>query len=620
MSARPPLEFDTGGAPIAAVADMRGLTIEFPQRHAPPRRVVDSLDFRVARGELLGIVGESGSGKTLATQSLLGLLPSTARCVWDSLHVAGASIVANDTAALAALRGRSIGAVFQDALSAFNPVRNIGWHLREAQRCGGARDEREIIERSAQALAAVGVPSPRDRLAAYPHELSGGLRQRCMIALALINSPQLVIADEPTTALDSTVKRTILELLRARSVNCGIIFVTHDLGIAAEYCDRILVMRAGRCVEEGGAQGIFATPRTTYAQTLVACVPSYDRPLLGLTGTPRHVPRPQGPVALAAADIGVSFRIAGRRARALSGVSIAARAGETVAIVGESGSGKSTLARVLAGQQASDTGSVSLGGVPRPNVSGATLRAWRRQVQMVFQDPYASLDPRWRVGATLVEALGPGEGAAPDPSRALANVGLPREFVSRFPGQLSGGQRQRVGLARALLAQPKVVLADEPVSALDVSVQAEIVALIAATQTQQQFALLFISHDVPLVYHIADRIAVMYLGRIVESGPTRAVIEAPAHPYTAALVAASAPARLRRGVVEPLPGESASLLAPPPGCVFHPRCSLAIERCRTEIPTLQAYNAPAHDSERGVACFRAGEIPAPLQLSTSGDS
>jgi peptide/nickel transport system ATP-binding protein len=583
------------------VLQLAGLSVEFDSA-VGARRVVDDVSLEVRRGEVLGIVGESGSGKTLTAQSLIGLAPAAARVRWRELLIDSTRVASGTAAEFAALRGGRVGMVFQDAMAALNPVRTIGWHLSEALRYHGGGDREAALRRGEEALAAVGIPSPRARLDAYPHELSGGLRQRCMIALALINSPSLVIADEPTTALDATVELEVLDVLRARTRDCGVILITHDLALAAEFCDHIAVMRAGRIVERGEAAALTSAPAEPYTQALLASAPAFDRPYFEQAAAPSRA----GSEALRAEAVTVSFNSNGRRVVALDGASLTVQSGETLAIVGESGSGKSTLARALSGQLKMESGQVFVDGEALPAAPRAARRAWRRRIQVVFQDPYSSLDPRWRIAATLREA-----DLATDTSATLQRVGLPEDFSARFPSQLSGGQRQRIGLARALIVSARVVIADEPVSALDVSVQAEIVRLIRETQHGSGFALLFISHDMPLVSHVAERTAVMYLGRIVEEGPTKALIEAPRHPYTAALIAASAPARL---LAEParaaVSGERASLLAPPPGCAFHPRCPLVADRCRTESPPL------IDDGTRRVACHRAGEVAPPLSRRT----
>jgi peptide/nickel transport system ATP-binding protein len=619
--------------PVATAGDLR---VTF-RRSGCDVAALRGVSLAVAPGEILGLVGESGSGKSVLGFTLLGLLPKQAK-VDGTVRVAGADMVKGDAKALRKVRRLDLGAVFQDPMTSLNPTMRVGQQVTEA---AGSPEE------ALRLLTAVGIPDPKRRMRAFPHELSGGLRQRVMIAMAVAGDPELIIADEPTTALDVTVQAQVLRLLRRLrdEIGCSIVLITHDLGVAAQISDRIAVLYAGRIVEIGPAADVLGTPAHPYTHgllrsrltldtardrklaSLVGSVPSPTAPLPGCAFVPRCAlstddctQSPPEPIAVApdrvsacirplddvAGELGIAetntaepfaavdregdgrppsvvctnvtktFTVARRwldrssdnhgRLHALRGVSLRVSHGESVALVGESGSGKSTLLRVIAGLENPSSGSVDLEDDRRP--------------QMVFQDAGASLTPWLSVGELIAERLR-GKSMPRAQRRdavvdVLERVGLPADLAKSRAGQLSGGQRQRVSLARATVVPPSLLLCDEPTSALDVSLAASVLNLIGDLRRSLDMSVVFVTHDLSVARVVADRIAVMYLGRIVEIGPAERVIGDPAHPYTQALVD-SIPDLGRESRV--LAGEPASPLAPPSGCAFHPRCPIAIDAC-----------------------------------------
>lgn len=642
---------DTG--PVASVHDLH-VTFRRSGRDVRALRGV-SLDIRP--GEILGLVGESGSGKSVLGFSMLGLLPSHA-IARGSVQVCDVDMMTGDAKTLRRVRRLDLGAIFQDPMTSLNPTMRIGKQVIEA---AGS------VEDAVKLLSAVGIPDPQARLRAYPHELSGGLRQRVMIAIAVAGDPDLIIADEPTTALDVTVQAQVLRLLRRLrdDIGCSIVLITHDLGVAAQISDRIAVLYAGRIAEIGPTPALLDTPAHPYTYgllrsrltlqtprhrplaTLAGSVPSPVNPLPGCAFTPRcalaasacHVTPPE-PVAVAServsacllpmesvsAELGVvstvddspdgagppiftepavtlrdvtkSFAVNHRRRgrpaarhgklQALRGVSLTVGNGESVALVGESGSGKSTLLRVIAGLEKATTGSVTLAGDRRP--------------QMVFQDAGASLTPWLSVGELIAERLRANSMSRTERRAAVADVlervGLPADIAKSRAGQLSGGQRQRVSLARATVLAPSVLLCDEPTSALDVSLAASVLNLIGDLRRTLDMSVVFVTHDLSVARVVADRIAVMYLGRIVEIGPADDVVNRPAHPYTRALV--DAIPDLGRETPA-LAGEPASPLSPPDGCAFHPRCPVAVDTCADRRLDVRLEGSPGHPHQ--VACI-----------------
>ena len=640
--------------PAPSLVEIRGLRVTF-SRGGRSIRAIRGVDLSIARGEILGLVGESGSGKSVLGLALLGLLPTDPAPEVDGVAVVdGVDMVSASADERRRLRAEHLGAVFQDPMTSLNPTMRVGRQVAEA-----AGTESEAV----RLLDAVGVPEARRRLQAYPHELSGGLRQRVMIAMAVAGEPSLVVADEPTTALDVTVQAQILELLRhlCDQTGCTFLLVTHDLGVAAQVADRIGVLYAGRLAEVGRATRVLESPAHPYTEGLLrsrlTLSARREGPLPTLSGEPpdprahppgcafgprcpRHddVCDDELPVLVAAgrhdglaaclrlgeagANVAVDLQPwprrrgasgvppvpgramavrlrgvekqfalrAGWRSKvpllALRGVDLDVAGGESLALVGESGCGKSTLLRVVAGLLDADAGTIELGPGARP--------------QMVFQDAGASLTPWLKVGELVGERLR-AEGVARSERQArvrdaLRLVGLPPEVADAKAVQLSGGQRQRVALARATIVPPDILLCDEPTSALDVSLAATVLNLLGRIRRELGMALLFVTHDLGAARVVADRIAVMYLGRIVELGPAEEIAASPQHPYTRALLGAVPGTGAVRS---PLQGEPASPLRPPAGCSFHPRCAVALPSCAVDEVSL------ATTGRRAVACVLA---------------
>ena len=525
----------------APLLDVDGLTVAFGRALA-----VDGLSFSVAPGEAVALVGESGSGKSVTALSIMGLLPEGAgRVAGGTIAFEGRDLATVTEAERRRVRGERMGMIFQEPMTSLNPMLTIGRQMTEGLEVHRGAAPREARARAEAMLERVGIDRPADRLRQYPHEFSGGMRQRVMIAMTMALEPRLLIADEPTTALDVTVQAQILDLMRdlARDTGTSLLLITHDMGVVAEIADRVVVMREGRRVEEGAVGPIFAAPRAAYTRELLASVPRID----GSGRTPAR--RPEAEPVLRYAGVSRSFGGRGLFSRggvthAVREVDLTLRPGETLALVGESGSGKSTLGRIGVGLERADRGSVVVGGQDIARARGRRLRALRSVIQMVFQDPFASLDPRFTVARTLMEPImiharvGRREARA-RASSLLERVGLDASALDRLPHEFSGGQRQRVAVARALGAEPSVIVADEPTSALDVSVQARVLDLLVVLQEERGLAYLFITHDLAVVRRIAHRVAVMRRGEIVEEGTVDDVLERPSHPYTRALIDAA---------------------------------------------------------------------------------
>jgi len=657
-------------------------------------RPVRELSLELARGETLGIVGETGSGKSMTGLAVLGMLPPGGKVTSGSIRYDGRELVGLDASHYRALRGRDIAMVFQDSLTALNPTRRIGDQVAEPLRIPRAgapgMSRAEAAARVEEMLGLVGIPHPSERMNDFPHQLSGGMRQRVMIAIALICQPRLVIADEPTTALDVTIQAEILELLDGLRERLGMamILVTHDMGVIARHADRVGVMYAGRLVESGPTRQLFADTRHRYTQALLASIPTLEqdrgRDLISIPGAPPDLamaavgcpfaPRcvaatdrctddyppmtaaapghdfacwvpasgrlvvdelPLAPVAgvaiaaeprLELRDLRQEYPVGGgamlsrrRTVKAVSGVSFSVAAGETFGLVGESGCGKSSLGRMIVALDRPTAGEVVLEGESVTTMSTRALSSRRAQLQMMFQDSHAALDPRMRVGTILREPLaiqGVGSRAErTDRARSLlADVGLPAGVLERYPHELSGGQRQRIGLARALALDPTVLVADEPVSALDVSIRSQVLNLMRRTQRERGLTSVVISHDLAVVRYLADRVGVMYLGKLVEIGDTAEVYGSPAHPYTAGLLAAvpdpdpERPADADAGRVR---GELPSPIDPPSGCRFRTRCPLASEECALVEPLPR----PISDTHE-VACHHP--LQPVLSTATAG--
>jgi peptide/nickel transport system ATP-binding protein len=525
-------------APVLAIRDLR---IALPDG-GDRAFAVDGASFDLAAGEIVCVVGESGSGKSMCAHAAMGLLPDTVRIAGGRIDFDGRDLLQLDDAGWRDLRGRAIAMVFQEPMTALNPLMRIGDQMMEMFEAHGRLTPQERRRRALDLAAEVGLPDPERIIRAYPHQLSGGQRQRAMIAMALALEPAVLVADEPTTALDVTTQAQILKLIRdlQRRRNMAVLFITHDFGVVADIADRVVVLRQGRVVEQGAAAEVLQQPQHAYTKALLAAVPSLVPP-----ARPAPLERPKAVEVIGLDKTYVSsggwFRPR-RAVQAARGVSFSILEGETLGLVGESGSGKSSVARLVMRLVAADRGTVRLGDTDLTRLSGAELRAARRRIQMVFQDPFASLNPRRSVGDIICD--GPrahGVPAAEARRRAaelMALVGLDAGALQRYPHEFSGGQRQRIGIARALALDPQVIVADEAVSALDVSVQAQVLALLEDLKTRLNLSMLFITHDLRVAAQICDRIAVMQKGEIVELKPTAELFAAPDHPYTRALLAA----------------------------------------------------------------------------------
>ncbi|MFJ5129511.1 dipeptide ABC transporter ATP-binding protein [Streptomyces sp. NPDC088555] len=663
----------TDATPVLSVRDLR---ITFPSE-AGPVEAVRGVDFDLLPGRTLGIVGESGSGKSATAMAVMGLLPPSAELRGQVL-LGGRDLIGLGDKELSTLRGSSIGMVFQDPLSALTPIFSVGRLLSDALRVHQDLTKRAAWEQAVELLDLVGIPDPRGRAKSFPHEFSGGMRQRVVIAMAIANKPSVLVADEPTTALDVTVQAQILDVLRLaqQETGAGLVLITHDLGVVAGHADNIAVMYAGRFVERADVDELFRRPTMPYTARLLAAVPTVDsgvhRPLVPIGGEPPalvdlpggcpfasrcavaqdacradepalrevtghgHVaclradeiadgtldpagdtgpddgpggsgPEATGEVVLRVEDLVKTFPVTKgallkRRVgtlHAVNRVSFELRAGETLGLVGESGSGKTTTLLEVLRLKRPEGGRVEVAGTDIGTVdSAARVRELRQDVQIVMQDPLGALNPRLPVFQLLAEPLQAiGRDRESIRSRVhelLALVGLDASVSGRFPAALSGGQRQRVGIARALATEPKLLALDEPLSALDVSVQAGVINLLARLKRELGLAYLVVAHDLAVVRYISDRIAVMYLGHIVETGDTESIFSDPQHPYTRALLSAIPvpdPRRERTRERVVLQGEQPSATQPPAGCVFVDRCPLyrlADEevrgRCRTERP------------------------------------
>src|SRR5262245_17423102 len=518
---------------ILAIDD---LTVGLPTG-ADRANAVDKVSLSVAPGEIVCVVGESGSGKSVTAQAVMGLLPRELPVKSGSILLEGENVLAAGSTRLRDLRGTRMAMIFQEPMTALNPVMTVGDQIGEVLEIhtGLAAGERRL--RVLEIMRAVRLPEPERLIDSYPHQLSGGQRQRIMIAAALVLDPALLIADEPTTALDVTTQAEILKLVRElqQRRGTGVLFITHDFGVVAEIAHRVAVMQRGRIVEIGRREEILRRPRADYTRMLIAAVPSLKPP----ARTPKT-----GSVALSTQGLSKTYGSlglfgSGRVVRAAQSVDIAVRRGETVGIVGESGSGKSTVARCVARLIAPTAGELRIGEVDVARFPERRLRPHPRHVQIVFQDPYRSLNPRRTVGTSIIEGpinFGLSRGQALDRARRLMTlVGLAQDVLDRYPHQFSGGQRQRIAIARALAMEPQVLIADEAVSALDVSVQAQVLQLIDDVRRRFELAVLFITHDLRVAAQVCDRIAVMQQGVIVEQGVTAEVFAAPQHPYTRAL-------------------------------------------------------------------------------------
>ncbi len=521
----------------APILDVENLSVAFGAK-----RVVEGVSFQVHRGETVALVGESGSGKSVTALSCLRLLPGAGANPQGRITLDGTDVLAAEGEALRRLRGGVAGMVFQEPMTSLNPLHTVGRQVGEAVTLHRPLRGAELQARVIELLRRAGFPQAEDRLGAYPHQLSGGQRQRVMIAAALANDPALLIADEPTTALDVTIQAQILELLAdlKRRLSMAMLLITHDLQIVRRHADRVVVMRHGRAVEQGPVAEVFAEPKHDYTRMLLATEPR-GRPA-PVAADARLVMQGEQVKVHFAIRRGVLRRVVGV-VKAVDGVSIAIREGETLGLVGESGSGKTTLGLAMLRLETSQ-GAIAFEGRDIQGLGRAELRPLRARMQIVFQDPYGALSPRMTVGEIVGEGLAVHERlSAPERAArvaaALEEVGLESAMSERYPHEFSGGQRQRIAIARALVLKPRLVVLDEPTSALDVSVQAQVVELLRELQAKHRLAYLFISHDLRVVRAMAHRIVVLKDGRVVEEGETEAVVGAPRQPYTRALMAAA---------------------------------------------------------------------------------
>ncbi len=644
---------------------------------------LDGVSLTVEAGECLGIVGESGSGKTMTALSILQLLPPGGHITGGRIALDGKVISTLDNEGMSHIRGNEIGMIFQDPMTSLNPTMTIGEQIAETVRLHRGADKRTALARAVEVLGLVGMPKPAERINAYPHELSGGMRQRVMIAMALACEPRLLIADEPTTALDVTIQKQILELIDdlRRRLGMAVILVTHDLGVIAGRADRAVVMYAGRIMEDTTTLRLFGNPRHPYTEALFEALPEKsahvsDR-LYNIPGQPPDLTRPPGgckfaarcryaqdrcrqaepplessgtdhlyrcffPVGTAKEDTDVAALVAAARdperavkvgaadgrpllsiehlvknfavtagavlqrkvgeVSAVADVSFSIQPGQTFGMVGESGCGKTTIGRLIVGLEQPSGGAIVLDGEDLAKLGRRERRQRGSKVELMFQDSYASMDPRMRVGPILREPLAIQRVGSRREQQAkidamLDEVGLPRAAVERYPHEFSGGQRQRLGLARALVLSPKLLVADEPVSALDVSIQAQILNLMQDLQRDLGLTYLFISHDLSVVRYMSDTIGVMYLGKLVEVGPADDVYYRPVHPYTKGLIDAipvADPREERATRQKGVAGELPSNIHPPSGCRFRTRCPLAEDLCAEQEPPLRPFTAGGH--------------------------
>jgi peptide/nickel transport system ATP-binding protein len=679
----------------SALLSVQDLHVRF-ETEAGSVHAVRGASFSVEPGKTLGIVGESGSGKSATAQALLGLIPEAE--VTGTARFEDQDLLALDDEALRLIRGRRISMVFQDPLTSLHPLYRIGRQITEALRVHTDIGRDAARHRAIELLGLVGIPRPRERIDDYPHQFSGGMRQRVMIAMALALDPALIIADEPTTALDATIQAQVLELLvrLQNELGTSLILITHDLGVVADLADQVMVMYAGRPVELADRRAAYYAPHHPYTQGLLRSIPvagrtggrlpaipgqppsmlhepvgcafaprcekafdrcSEDPPLRVIAGDGHRsacwlpaerdanaaaaqgtqaaqaqaAPGRDAPAADSARPRGAAVadtlmeltgvvkyfpvgssglipRRGGAVVHAVDGVDLTVRRGETLGLVGETGCGKSTLARCMAGLHPLTAGAITFDGRDLTSLSAKQQRALRRDVQVVFQDPYGSLNPRRRIGAIIgeplaIHSIGDRASRRARVHELMELVGLNPEHYERYPAEFSGGQRQRIGIARALAVEPRLLICDEPVSALDVSVQAQVINLLQELKEELGLTCVFISHDLSVVEHVSDRVAVMYLGQIVELSAGSELYRHARHPYAAALLsAASVPdpdrARARKRIV--VTGDVPSPVNPPEGCRFHPRCPNRGERCDTEQPPL---TPEPFDATHDTACW-----------------
>ena len=656
---------------------------------------VDGVSFSIRQGETVGLVGESGCGKSMVAMSIMQLLPPGGSIVGGSIALDGRNLTKLRADAMRKVRGNEIAIVFQDPMTSLNPTMKIGEQIAESYCAHKGASRKQGLERATEVLNLVGMPKPEERLSAYPHQLSGGLRQRTMIALALACEPKILIADEPTTALDVTIQAQILRLLDdlKTRLNMGMLLITHDMGVIAERADRVLVMYAGRVVESSDTATIFGGMRHPYTEALLDSVPDLTtdrgRVLYSIPGAPPDLSQPPPGCRFAprcryaqeqchqespaldgepAHQYACFYPVMTRQARAaslrvltrtetpgsaeaeadtpllivdrlvkefpitkgvlqrkvgsikaVSDVSFTVARGETFGLVGESGCGKTTIGRLIAAYEHPDSGSIVFDQHEVSRLKGKSLRRNRRDIQLIFQDPYSSLDPRMRIRSSLREPLAAQRIGTRDEQETriqqlLSEVGLARRSVSLYPHEFSGGQRQRIGIARALTLEPRLIVADEPVSALDVSIQSQVLNLLRRLQGERDLTYIVISHDLSVVRYVADRVGIMYLGKLVEIGPTAEVFSRPAHPYTRGLLNAvpeADPLTARAKVAQVITGEIPSAASPPSGCRFRTRCPRAQQLCAEQEPQPRTFDQAGHQA----ACHFPLEAPVPVSAA-----
>ena len=630
-------------------------------------RAVEGLSFEVGRGEVVAIVGESGSGKSVSALAIMRLLPRLSGRTRGRITFDGQSLLDLDDEAMRRIRGRDISMIFQEPMTSLNPLLTVGLQITEPLTIQMGMTDTEARARAVELLSLVGLTDAEARLDQYPHQFSGGMRQRVMIAIGLACNPKLVIADEPTTALDVTIQAQILELMKdlSRKLNIALIIITHNLGVVARYADRVIVMYAARMAEQGEAEAVFHQPRHPYTMGLLRSVPRLDRPrglrletieglvpnlvdappgcrfaprcpfrmptcdeepplyptdTGGVSRCHRHADIAEGKITWAVTDAGLQqtaaqgtgavlevrgltkhfpmrarFRKRNAVVRAVEDVSFSIHPGETLGLVGESGCGKTTVGRLILRLDQPTSGEIFFEGTNMTTASAGALKAIRRKIQVIFQDPYSSLNPRMTVGQIVGEPLhvyklaADAKAAASRVVELLSQVGLRPELTERYPHQLSGGQRQRVGIARALSMEPSFIVCDEAVSALDVSIQGQIINLLEDLQRRLGIAYLFIAHDLAVVRHISMRVVVMYFGRIMEVADRDSIYREALHPYTKVLLDAAPvpdPTVEKARAPRLIKGELPSHMAPPAGCVFNTRCPMASQECRETVPPL----------------------------------
>jgi peptide/nickel transport system ATP-binding protein len=536
------------GAPTLLVVD--DLNVSYRNHRGGVLNAVRGISLTVSAGEVVALVGESGSGKTTAAHAIVGLLPREARVEQGTVVFAGQNLIDCPAQTMRTILGSQIGLIAQDPTVSLDPVKRVGSQVAEVLEIHHLAHGRDARRHAVELLELTGLPNPAVTARQYPHQLSGGMQQRVLIAIALASGPQLVVADEPTSALDVTIQRQILDQIETltRESATAVIFITHDLAIAADRADRILVMSEGRIVEEGNATDVLTRPTHTYTRKLIASDPSLNAYRRRSSGEARaDSSDPPSPTLLSIEGVVKDYALprggSQRYLRAVGGVSLTVRRGETLAVVGESGSGKSTLARLALGLTAPTAGRVVFGGLDLATISKKRLRELRRRMQLVYQNPYSSLDPRYTIARIVEEPLRVHriDGRSARRERAaelIERVALPASVLARKPRELSGGQRQRVAIARALALEPDLLVCDEPVSALDVTVQDQILRLLTQLQERLGISMLFISHDLAVVRQVADRVAVMSRGEVVELGDAETLFQSPQHEYTKQLLEA----------------------------------------------------------------------------------